>query len=311
MNEEKELPVGQEPWQWDEATWRGHAERVRAGRDLTPRAWPGGARMAVTLSFDPDHETLPLRDGETSPGAMSRGEFGSRVGARRILQLLDEFGIPATFFVPAVSALLHPREIKDYAAAGHEIGAHGWIHERNALLDAKDELELTRRSVDVLEQASGRRPAGIRTPSADFSDATLDILRELGFRYDSSLMADDMPYEILSNGRPTGIVEVPMEWIRDDAPYFTMSRYGPYRPYTRPRAWAEIMTDEFDSAYADGAVFQLVCHPHIIGHRSRMAALRGLVEHVRAHENVWFATHGEIAEYVWRSSCQERENRAI
>ncbi|WP_413798189.1 polysaccharide deacetylase family protein [Streptomyces iranensis] len=305
------MPTEQEPWQWDEDTWRGHAERVRAGRDLTPRTWPGGARMAVALSFDPDHETIPLRDAETSAGAMARGEFGSRVGARRILRLLDEFQIPATFFIPAVSALLHPREAKDYAAAGHEIGAHGWIHERNALLSPKDERELTHRSVDVLESLSGQRPVGIRTPSADFSDSTIEIMQELAFRYDSSLMADDMPYEILSNGRPTGIVELPMEWIRDDAPYFTMTRYGPYRPYTSPRTWVEIMKDEFDSAYADGAVFQLICHPHIIGHRSRMFALRQLVEHIRAHEGVWFATHADIADHVWRSPRREEAHPAV
>jgi peptidoglycan-N-acetylglucosamine deacetylase len=301
-------PTGQEPWQWEEATWRGHAERVRAGRDLTPRVWPGGARTAVAISFDSDHETLSLREGETSPGAMGRGEFGSRVGARRILRLLDEFQIPATFFIPAVSALLHPQEAKDYAAAGHEIGAHGWIHERNALLSAKDELELTLRSLDVLENLVGQRPAGIRTPSADFSDSTLQILQDLGLRYDSSLMADDMPYEILSDGHATGIVEVPMEWIRDDAPYFMMTRYGPYRPYTAPRSWLDIMKDEFDSAYADGALFQLVCHPHIIGHRSRMLALRGLVEHMKAHDNVWYATHGEVADYVWRTAGQDTED---
>ncbi|MDQ0771708.1 peptidoglycan/xylan/chitin deacetylase (PgdA/CDA1 family) [Streptomyces aurantiacus] len=309
MSSQQQVSTGQEPWQWDEATWRGYAERVRAGRDLTPPAWPGDARMAVTLSFDPDHETLSLRDGETSPGAMGRGEFGSRVGSRRILRLLDEFQIPATFFIPAVSALLHPQEAKDYAAAGHEIGAHGWIHERNALLSAEDEFALTRRSLDVLENLVGRRPVGIRTPSADFSDSTLDILQSLGFRYDSSLMADDMPYEILSDGRPTGIVEVPMEWIRDDAPYFTMARYGPHRPYMTPRAWAELMKDEFDSAYADGAVFQLVCHPHIIGHRARMLALRGLVEHMKAHQNVWYATHGEVADHVWRNAGQDEAGR--
>ncbi|MDQ1040203.1 peptidoglycan/xylan/chitin deacetylase (PgdA/CDA1 family) [Streptomyces sp. V3I8] len=309
MSTSPEASTGQEPWQWDEAVWRGHAERVRAGRDLTPREWPGGARMAVALSFDPDHETLSLREGDTSPGAMGRGEFGSRVGSRRILRLLEEFQIPATFFIPAVSALLHPQEAKDYAAAGHEIGAHGWIHERNALLTPEDELDLNRRSLDVLENLVGQRPVGIRTPSADFSDSTVEILQELGFRYDTSLMADDMPYEILSNRRPTGIVEVPMEWIRDDAPYFMMTRFGPHRPYTPPRAWAEIMKDEFDSAYADGAVFQMVCHPHIIGHRSRMHALRGLVEHMKSHENVWYATHGEIADYVWRNADQDPENR--
>lgn len=305
MSSEHEASTGDEPWQWEEAVWRRHAERVRAGRDLTPRQWPNGARMAVTLSFDADHETLSLREGETSPGAMGRGEFGSRVGSRRILRLLEEFRIPATFFIPAVSALLHPQEAKSYAAAGHEIGAHGWIHERNALLDPADERQLTLRSLDVLENLVGQRPVGIRTPSADFSDSTLDILRDLGFSYDSSLMADDMPYEILSQGRPTGLVEVPMEWIRDDAPYFMMTRYGPYRPYTPPRAWVEIMKDEFDSAYADGAVFQLVCHPHIIGHRSRMLMLRELVEHMQAHDNVWYATHGEIADYVRRSADLE------
>lgn len=298
MHATHEAPTGQQPWQWDEATWRGHAERVRAGRDLTPPRWPHGARAAVALSFDADHETIPLRDGETSPGALAAGEFGSRVGSRRILRLLDEFRIPATFFIPAVSALLHPREAKDYAAAGHEIGAHGWIHERNALLSPEDERLLTRRSLDVLENLVGQRPTGIRTPSADFSDATVEILRDLGFRYDSSLMADDMPYEILFRGRPTGLVEVPMEWIRDDAPYFMMTRYGPYRPYMAPRDWVEIMKDEFDSAYADGAVFQLVCHPHIIGHRSRMLMLRELVEHMKAHDGVWYATHGEIADHV-------------
>lgn len=306
----QEASAEQEPWQWDEAIWRGHTERVRAGRDLTPREWPGGARMAVALSFDPDHETLSLREGETSPGAMSRGEFGSRVGSRRILRLLEEFRIPATFFIPAVSALLHPQEAKDYAAAGHEIGAHGWIHERNAQLSARDELELNRRSLDVLENLVGQRPVGVRTPSAEFSDSTVEILQGLGFTYDTSLMADDMPYEILSNGRSTGIVEVPMEWIRDDAPYFMMTRFGPYRPYTAPRAWMQIMKDEFDSAYADGGVFQLVCHPHIIGHRSRMLALRGLIEHMKAHENVWYATHGQIADYVWRKAGQDTEDRA-
>ncbi|MDO0929644.1 polysaccharide deacetylase [Streptomyces sp. TG1A-8] len=302
MSAKPEASIEQEPWQWEEATWRGYAERVRAGRDLTPRAWPGGARMAVALSFDPDHETLSLREGDTSPGAMGRGEFGSRVGSRRILRLLDEHQIPATFFIPAVSALLHPQEVKAYAAAGHEIGAHGWIHERNALLSREDEYELTRRSADVLESLVGQRPIGIRTPSADFSDSTVEILQDLGFKYDSSLMADDMPYEILSNGQSTGLVEVPMEWIRDDAPYFMMTRFGPHRPYTTPRAWVEIMKDEFDSAYADGAVFQLVCHPHIIGHRSRMLVLRELVEHMKAHENVWYATHGEVADYVWRNA---------
>src|SRR5919201_5203195 len=109
------------PWQWDEATWRGYVPRGRAGRSLAPSVWPDSARVAVALSFDSDHETPALRDGETRPGKLSQGEYGSRVGAPRILRLLGQHAIPATFFMPAVSALLHEAEVRSYVEAGHEV----------------------------------------------------------------------------------------------------------------------------------------------------------------------------------------------
>ena len=291
-------PQETQPWQWEEPTWRGHVDRVRAGRDLTPAAWPGGARVAVALSFDSDHETIPLRDGETRPGKLAQGEYGSRVGAPRILRLLAARGIPATFFMPAVSALLHPDEVRSYADAGHEVAVHGWIHERNMQLDPADERDLAFRAADTLERLAGTRPVGIRTPSWDFSDHTLAITRELGLTYDSSLMAADEPYEIIADGEATGLVEIPVEWIRDDAPYFMMERYASLRPYMRPRGALEIWRDEFDAARADGGLFQLTMHPHIIGHRSRMAVLAELIDHIAAHDDVWFATHAQIADYV-------------
>src|SRR5262249_32671128 len=120
-----------EPWQWDEHTWRHHVQRVRAGRSLKPPRWPGGARAAVAPSFDSDHETIPLRDAETQPGKLSQGEYGSRVGSVRIMKLLEQRSIRASFFMPAVSALLHPEEARAYVEGGHELGIHGWIHERN------------------------------------------------------------------------------------------------------------------------------------------------------------------------------------
>jgi peptidoglycan/xylan/chitin deacetylase (PgdA/CDA1 family) len=292
------------PWRWDEETWRGHVGFVRAGRPLVPRAWPGGARVAVALSFDSDHETIPLRDGETGPGKLSQGEFGSRVGARRILALLAERGIPATFFMPAVSALLHPEEVRRYVAEGHEVGLHGWIHERNMVLEPADERDLALRAVDVLEKATGVRPVGIRTPSWDFSAATLAITRELGLEYDSSLMADDEPYELIQEDQPTGVVEIPVEWIRDDAVYFPMDRYTALRPYATPRSVLSIWIDEFEGAYADGGLFQLTMHPHVIGHRSRMAVLAELVSHISSREGVWFATHAQVAEYVLANAAE-------
>lgn len=286
----------QQPWQWPESTWRSHVERVRAGRRLAPSSWPDGARVAVALSFDSDHETPSLRDGETSPAAMASGEFGSRAGAPRVLDLLRRFGVPASFYVPAVSALLHPDEVRLYAAEGHEVGMHGWIHERNTLLEAGDERDLMFRAADTLERLTGTRPVGIRTPSWDFSSHTLDTIVELGLRYDSSLMADDDPYEILAHGRPTGVVEIPVDWIRDDAPYFVMARYTGVRPYTPPRQVLTVWQDEFREAYAAGGLFQLTMHPHIIGHRSRIVVLRELLEEICGTGDVWFATHAQVAE---------------
>lgn len=288
--------VPQQPWQWQEQTWRRHVDAVRAGRRLVPRRWPGDARVAVAISFDSDHETIPLRDGETSPGRLAQGEYGARVGAGRVLELLAEHDVPATFFMPAVSALLHPAEARDYAGEPHEIGVHGWIHERNTLLAEADEKDLITRALGALEEITGVRPTGIRTPSWDFSESTLDTIRGLGFDYDSSLMADDEPYEIVANGSPTGLVEIPVDWIRDDAPYFTMDRYGSVRPHTRPRDVLEIWIDEFDAAYRAGGVFQLTMHPHVIGHRSRLVVLRELLDHIRAHGDVWFATHAQLAD---------------
>lgn len=289
---------GDAPWRWKEARWRSEVARVRAGRRFDDVVWPNGARVAVALSFDSDHETSALRDSETSPGRLAQGEFGSRVGVPRILNLLAAYRVPASFFIPAVSSQLHPGEAARCIEAGHEVGVHGWIHERNTLLERDEELELTARCLDVLQRDCGARPVGIRTPSWDFSEHTLDVIRELGFTYDSSLMADDDPYELLAGGKPTGIIEIPVEWIRDDAPYLAMNRYSGLRPYTPPRALLTIWRDEFDEARASGGLFQLTCHPHIIGHRSRIVVLRELIEYINQHSDVWFATHAEVARHV-------------
>jgi peptidoglycan/xylan/chitin deacetylase (PgdA/CDA1 family) len=285
-----------EPWQWPEAEWRMRVNRVRAGRNLKPAAWPGGARCAVALSFDSDHETNELRDGGKSIGRMSTGEFGVRQGVPRILALLAKQSVPATFFVPAVSALLHPDEQRRVVAEGHEIGLHGWIHELNSVLPEAAERDLHLRSSDTLEKITGKRPVGMRTPSWDFSPATLKIQRELGLLYDSSLMADDDPYELLEDGERTGIVELPVEWIRDDAPYFNMNRFAALRPYTPPPAVFDIFRREFDRAWDEGGLFLLTMHPHVIGYRSRMFILEDLIAHAKAKGRCWFATHAQIAE---------------
>jgi peptidoglycan-N-acetylglucosamine deacetylase len=285
-------------WRWPEERWRQAVNKVRAGRPLTPAAWPHGTQVAVALSFDVDQETGSLRDGRTSPALLAQGEYGARAGLPRILQLLGRYAIPASFYIPAVSALLHPDDVRRIAEAGHEVGLHGWIHERNSSLAEADERQLTHRAAAVLEQLSGKPPVGLRTASWDFSESTLKIIRDMHLLYDSSLMGDDEPYELMEEGEPTGIVELPVEWIKDDYPYFGMDRLSTVRPYTAPSLVGEIWRREFDGAYVEGGLFLLTMHPHIIGHRSRMSVLEELIQHMRSHAGVWFATHEDIARYV-------------
>lgn len=285
-------------WRWPEERWRQVVNKVRAGRALRPATWPNGAQVAVALSFDVDQETSTLRDGKTSPALLAQGEYGSRAGMPRILKMLDRYAIPASFYIPGVSALLHPDDVRHIAGAGHEVGLHGWIHERNSNLAAADERELTYRAADVLHKLAGKPPVGLRTASWDFSDATLSIVREMGLLYDSSLMGDDEPYELLEDGNPTGVVELPVEWIKDDYPYFGMDRLSATRPHTAPSLVGEIWRREFDGAYVERGLFLLTMHPHVVGHRSRMSVLDELIQYMRSRPGVWFATHEQIAHYV-------------
>ncbi len=287
-----------EPWQWPEEEWRRRVLRVRAGKRLRPESWPGSARSAVALSFDSDHETNELRDGGKSIGRLAWGQYGNRVGVPRILRLLSRHGVKATFYVPAVVALLHPEEQKRIIADGHEIGIHGWIHELNSALPREAERDLMLRSAETLERVSGARPVGMRTASWDFSWHTLEIVKEMGLLYDSSLMSDEDCYELLLDGEPTGVVELPVEWVRDDAVYFWMHRFQSLRPYTPPADVFDIFRREFDAAYEEGGLFQLTMHPHVIGYRSRIWILEEVIRHARSRPGVWFATHAEVARWA-------------
>ena len=300
MSDAPRHPDG-EPWQWAEPVWRRIVGRARAGRSLRPPSWPDGARCAVAVSFDADHETIPLRDADESPMRISQGQYGARQGVPRIRALLQRHAVPASFFYPAVAALLYPEEVRGVAGDGHEIGIHSWIHERNTVLSAAAERDLTRRAADVLARLAQRNPVGLRTASWDFSVNTLAIIRELGLLYDSSLMADDDPYELLDDGTPTGIVELPPEWIRDDAIYFNFARFSALRPYTPPSAVEEIFRAEFDGAWEEGGLFLLTMHPHIIGHRSRLPLLDRLIGHMKQRSGCWFATHEQVARW-----CRDR-----
>lgn len=287
-----------EPWEWPEPHWRKIVEQVRAGKKLAPSIWPNGARCAIALSFDSDHETNELREGGQSIGRLSQGQYGSVQAIPRILKILGDESVTASFFVPAVTALLYPDEQKQISAEGHEIALHGWIHERNSILPIEAERDLMLRSADALEKVSGKRPVGIRTPSWDFSPNTLALIQEMGLLYDSSLMADVDCYELMMNGVNTGVIELPVEWIRDDAVYFNMNRFASLRPQISPTDVFDIFKREFDGAYEEGGLFQLTMHPHVTGYRSRIWILKELISYMKSKQDVWFASHADIVRYV-------------
>src|SRR5688572_6726361 len=122
-------------WQWTVDSAMTVVNAVRAGRSLQPAAWPGGARVAVLLSFDADNETISLRYGEPNVGHLSQMQYGARVGLDRVLTLLDKHNIPATFFIPSVSLAITPSMADRIRKSGrHEFAVHGWIHEMNMTL---------------------------------------------------------------------------------------------------------------------------------------------------------------------------------
>jgi peptidoglycan/xylan/chitin deacetylase (PgdA/CDA1 family) len=289
----------EQPWMLEEQDWRGIVDTVRAGRSLRPKHWPGGAHCAVALSFDCDHETFELGGGGQAIGRLAWGEFGRRVGTPRVLDVLRRADVPATFFMPGVCAMIDPDETRRIVAAGHEVGLHGWIHENNSLLDAATERELLLRARDTLEPLIGAPPTGFRSANWDLSPATIATVAELGLAYDSSLMADESCYELVADGKPTGVVEVPVEWLRDDAVYLLFNRNPATRPWMSPDDVYRIFERELDAAWEEGGVFQLVMHPFVIGYRSRIWILEKLIDHARGKGDVWFATHAQVAAWAW------------
>ena len=272
--------------------------KVRAGRKLTPKQWPNGARVAVCLSFDVDNEALWRKN--PLPVPLSEGEYGATTGLPRILALLDQQKVPASFYIPAMSAMLDPQMIKDIMKSGrHEIGVHGWVHESYPQVnDALKEQQLLTQSIDYLTRAIGKRPVGFRAPSWEYSPHTLEQVQKAGFLYDSSFMAMDEPYDLVSNGKSTGLLELPVNWIADDYPYYEPEAAG---SLPSPDAVFQVYKAEFDGALQERSMFILTMHPHITGHRSRIVQLEKLIAYMKSKPGVWFATLEQIATYVKKS----------
>jgi peptidoglycan/xylan/chitin deacetylase (PgdA/CDA1 family) len=243
------------------------------------------------LTFDNFGESFDLLRYGHAGGALADGVYAPRRGVPRVLELLDRYQIPATFFVEGWNARRYRDLLGEVVAAGHEIGAHGWMHERWNELEPDHERDLIARTTAVIGEATGTPPRGWRAPSGLTTRATLDLIQRAGYDWDSSFGDEDIPYRLaIATGRDETLVELPWQWSLDDAPYYAYP--GNIR---RPADVAQLWIDEFDAAYATTGYFMLVCHPRYSGRPARIAALETLIEHIRAHDGVWFAGCSEVA----------------
>jgi peptidoglycan/xylan/chitin deacetylase (PgdA/CDA1 family) len=278
---------------------RTQYQHYGVGKRLKPKQWPNGAKVAVALSFDVDNATVPLSRGNLASEDLSRGMYGAIDGLPRILRMLDRQSVPASFFIPAVSLALNPEMTQSIQASKrHEIGIHGWIHEHLGVLNnEQEEQQLLNQAIDVLTVAAGKRPVGYRAPSWAMSPFTMGQVKAAGFLYDSSLMASDDAYEVTIDGVPSGVIELPIERILDDAPYYGAASGS----LPSPELVDKIFRAEFDVAYEEGGLYVLTMHPHYTGHRSRVLWLEKLIVYMKSKPGVWFATHEEIARYLKNS----------
>ena len=255
--------------------------------------WPNRAQCAVAFSFDFDAESVWIAENPANadrPGVLSQGRYAPRVAIPLILALLERQGLKATFFVPGVTAERYPNSVTRIVGAGHEVAAHGYTHTSPNDLSPTEEEETLVRSQRILE-ALGARVSGYRSPSWDFSNHTLGLLQKHGFEYSSNMMDDIRPYR----HQKTDVVELPVQWLLDDAPHFWFNNDSWTKKISTPGEVREIWDAEFEGIYELGGAFILTLHPQIIGRPHRMKMLADFIEFVSSHAGVWIATCADIA----------------
>lgn len=272
-----------------------------------PLNLPEGKRLAVNIGVDFDAQTafsgtLP----KLTPAILAKGDFDVHVGTPRLLRLFEKHGIPSTWCTPGHTLITFPDSIRTIVDAGHEIAAHGAYHESIPSLDEPEERRLMELQLSQHEQIVGKRPRGYRSPAWDFSDATLSILEEHGFEWDSSLMGRDFePYHpvpvIVHREQPneflpaSPILELPVSWGLDDFPAiehipgFNAGLMATDGIFAR---WK----DNFDYAYQNepGGVLVHTVHGMVSGRAHAIVLLERFIAHMKGFDGVWFATLSQI-----------------
>jgi peptidoglycan/xylan/chitin deacetylase (PgdA/CDA1 family) len=267
-----------------------------------PVPWPNGAKVAVAITLDMDADSLVHlehpADSHNRVSTISMLRYGPEIGVPRILETYRRYGLKQTFFIPGWCVEQYPRAIDGIVAGGHEIGFHGYIHEAPNGLSREEELYWLRRSIGVIEKASGKRPRGARSPLYNFSAHTAELLIEEKFVYDASLMGDDVPYILhCTNGE---LVELPSHWALDDWPPYVHSIDLNYMMQVMaPDRAMEIFMAEFEAMrHCGGGLWIAVWHPFVSGRLARWLRVEKMIDQMLETGEVWFATLEEIALHI-------------
>ncbi len=269
--------------------------------------WPEGKQCAVMFSFDLDGDTTwengnrGLPNGEKYIKSLSVGQYGPKRCADRIMDKLEQYGVKATFFIPGLTAERYPDVVKRIHAAGHEIGLHGYAHERFAGKTRSEQIEIIEKSQRILKELTGQDVQGFRTPSGDWAVDTPGLLYERGIRYSSSMRGDDRPYRTVIDGEVTDFIEIPTKWEVDDYVAMAYNMY-PAEPAGQDRisCYKNVRDNfmrEFEGHYKYGLCISYMSHPQVIGSPGRIQILDYLLKNITAKEDVWVATGSEIADW--------------
>jgi peptidoglycan/xylan/chitin deacetylase (PgdA/CDA1 family) len=261
--------------------------------------WLGGKAAVFVLSFDVDAESPILAQGlrhAENAMAMTHQAYGPLVGVPRLLRLLVEYDLRATFFVPGLTADRYPGTVAEIVEAGHEVAHHSYNHVSPVNLSEAEEREDFERALEALERV-GVRPRGYRAAMWEATWRTPGLVAEYGLAYDSTLMDDDRPY-LLETEWGT-IAELPPHWSLDDWEQYAFLPDPPIGSVIEsPAKVLDLWGSELDAMRRHNCLFMLTNHPFLSGRPGRVETLRRLIEHALGRGDVDIVTAGEVADRV-------------
>lgn len=273
------------------------------GREETKRfEWPKGYRSCATYTLDVDGSTHEFKESKNISGNLSVGDYGPKVGVPRFLNLFAKHGIKASFFIPGWVAERFPEMVREVHQAGHDVAAHGYLHESSTEQTHEEKVDVFKRTQKILSDLTGVPCRGFRPIGPAWPAETIRELCKLGFHYFMTTADSYYPLRYrLETGEEMDLLELNMNWAVDDSRFFWGgSRGGQYRPLSSfDDAW-QIWKGEFDSTHEMGGLFNITAHPRASGRASIIRIHDRLIRHIKGTPGASFAPVSEIADWVLR-----------